>query len=361
MTQPTPTTAPPALLNITLGVMLALMLGWFFHIASGVLVPMVLGLMISYVVMAVARLTGTIQWIGVRLSPGLRLAVAAVLICYGLVQLVTLLAANLAAFASSAPEYQTRLLAAVQTLANMAGFQGDLTWETLRSDLFGQINLQSALRNGVASSVALLGGLIFVLLNVVFMLLERGSFDAKLDKMVPDGEGSIRLRKVIEDINGRVGRYLVVKTLINIALGVLCYGIMLAYGLEFAVLWAIVIALVNYIPYIGSFIGVAVPGVIALGQFGLTDEVITLILFLSAAQFLVGNVLEPQVMGTSMDLSPYAVLISLTVWTALWGIAGAIAAIPITAVMVIVLSEFSATRPIAILLSRSGGQSERRG
>lgn len=66
-------------------------------------------------------------------------------------------------------------------------------------------------------------------------------------------------------------------------------------------------------------------------------------------------------MGTSMDLSPYAVLISLTVWTALWGIAGAIAAIPITAVMVIVLSEFSATRPIAILLSRSGGQSERRG
>ena len=46
MTQPTPTAAPPALLNITLGVMLALMLGWFFHIASGVLVPMVLGLMI---------------------------------------------------------------------------------------------------------------------------------------------------------------------------------------------------------------------------------------------------------------------------------------------------------------------------
>ena len=99
----------------------------------------------------------------------------------------------------------------------------------------------------MASSAALLGGLIFVLLNVVFMLLERGSFDAKLDKMVPDGEGSIRLRKVIEDINRRVGRYLVVKTLINIALGVLCYVIMLAYGLEFAVLWAMVIALVNWV------------------------------------------------------------------------------------------------------------------
>ena len=63
MTQPTPTAAPPALLNITLGVMLALMLGWFFHIASGVLVPMVLGLMISYVVMAVttSRLTANLK------------------------------------------------------------------------------------------------------------------------------------------------------------------------------------------------------------------------------------------------------------------------------------------------------------
>ena len=62
MTQPTPTAAPPALLNITLGVMLALMLGWFFHIASGVLVPMVLGLMISYVVMAaIERESSTIR------------------------------------------------------------------------------------------------------------------------------------------------------------------------------------------------------------------------------------------------------------------------------------------------------------
>lgn len=78
MTQPTPTAAPPALLNITLGVMLALMLGWFFHIASGVLVPMVLGLMISYVVMrdlAAIRCSCSIAvLVSVRMAPrgGLR-------------------------------------------------------------------------------------------------------------------------------------------------------------------------------------------------------------------------------------------------------------------------------------------------
>ena len=62
MTQPTPTAAPPALLNITLGVMLALMLGWFFHIASGVLVPLVLGLMISYVVIAAVIFSPEFHW-----------------------------------------------------------------------------------------------------------------------------------------------------------------------------------------------------------------------------------------------------------------------------------------------------------
>jgi AI-2 transport protein TqsA len=129
---------------------------------------------------------------------------------------------------------------------------------------------------------------------------------------------------------------------------------MLAFGLEFAVLWAIVIAFLNYIPYIGSWIGVMLPVTLAVVQFGQIETVLMLLVALSATQFLLGNIIEPQVMGSSLDLSPYAILIGLTVWTSLWGIPGAIVSIPITAVLVIVLSEFAEARPIAILLSKSG-------
>ncbi len=343
-----------SLVNLVLGVALALMVGWFLYIGAEVLVPMVLALMIAYVVSAIAGLTGAIPVIGTRLPTGLRYTLAALVIGYGLIQLVTLLAANLVVFAAKAPEYQVKFLEMAQALAGFVGFQGDVTWETLRNDLFGQINLQATLRSGVVSSASLLGGLVFVLLNVVFMLLEQGSFDAKLGRLSSDPERIVRLRAVISDINYRVGRYLAVKSLINVVLGLVSYAVMVFFGLEFAVLWAIIIALVNYIPYLGSAIGVFVPTVIAVGQFGQPDQVMLLALSLSVVQFMIGNVLEPQIMGNSLDLSPYAILISLTVWTSLWGIAGAIVSIPITAVLVIVLSEFSGTRPIAILLSRSG-------
>jgi predicted PurR-regulated permease PerM len=349
-----------SLQNLVLGVALALMVGWFLHVAAEVLVPMVLALMIAYVVSAIAALTGAIPLVGARLPTGLRYTLAALLIGYGLIQLVTILAANLVVFAAKAPEYQVKFLEMAQALASSVGFQGDLTWETLRNDLFGKINLQATLRTGVISSAALLGGLVFVLLNVVFMLLEQGSFDAKLDRLSADPVRTARLRAVVGDINYRVGRYLAVKSLINVVLGLACYAVMVLFGLEFAVLWAIIIALVNYIPYLGSAIGVVVPTMIAVGQFGQLDQVLLIAVALSVVQFMIGNVLEPQIMGNSLDLSPYAILISLTVWTSLWGIAGAIVAIPITAVLVIVLSEFSGTRPIAILLSRSGVVGESR-
>ena len=81
---------------------------------------------------------------------------------------------------------------------------------------------------------------------------------------------------------------------------------------------------------------------------------LALLLALAAAQFVIGNFLDPYLLGNSLNLSTFAILASLTVWTGLWGIAGAFLAVPITAVLAIVCSEFPGTRPIAILLSRSG-------
>lgn len=79
-----------------------------------------------------------------------------------------------------------------------------------------------------------------------------------------------------------------------------------------------------------------------------------MLLPLTVVQFLIGNFLDPCVMGNSLNLSPFAILVSLTVWSGLWGIPGAFLAVPITAIMAIVFSEFAGTRPIAVLLSRNG-------
>jgi predicted PurR-regulated permease PerM len=71
-------------------------------------------------------------------------------------------------------------------------------------------------------------------------------------------------------------------------------------------------------------------------------------------QFAIGNFLDPYVMSNSLNLSPIAILLSLAVWSELWGIPGAFLAVPITAILTIVFSEFAGTRPVAVLLSRNG-------
>lgn len=351
-------TAPPVepvkLQTLVHGLALALMLGWVLHVGAGVLVPMVLALMLSYVVVGVARLIRSVPALGRMIPPGLSILLSALLIGYGVTQLMVLFASNMLAFGARAPEFQGQLLQMIQAAAAKLGFAGDVSWESLRRDVLGTVNLQAVLKSGLSSSAALLGVTLFVLLNLVFMLLERRSFDAKLGALSSDPVRTMRMRGVISDINERIGRYLAVKTMINIALGLVSFAIMYGFGLEFAVLWAIVIACLNYIPYLGSWLGVGFPVLFAIAQFGDIETVLMLVAALSFVQFLLGNIIEPQVMGNSLDLSPYAILISLTVWTSLWGIAGAIVSVPITAVIVIVLSEFHGSRPIAVLLSRTG-------
>jgi predicted PurR-regulated permease PerM len=195
---------------------------------------------------------------------------------------------------------------------------------------------------------------IFMILCAAFLLLEQRSLAAKVANITSDPRNAARIRGIIADINARIGSYLALKTLISILLGAISWIIMAFVGLEFAAFWAVLIGLLNYIPYIGSFLGVLFPAAMAVVQFGTMDEILALLFFLGIAQFLIGNFLDPYVMSNSLNLSPFAILISLTIWSALWGIAGAFLAVPITAILAIVFSEFPGTRPIAILLSRNG-------
>jgi predicted PurR-regulated permease PerM len=122
-------------------------------------------------------------------------------------------------------------------------------------------------------------------------------------------------------------------------------------GVDFALFWAVMIGLMNYIPYVGSLVGVAFPVVLSLAQFGSIPTTLILCGLLTAAQTFVGNVLEPRWIGRQLNLSPVVVLLALSFWAALWGIPGAILAVPMTSMITIVCGAFPASRFVAVLLS----------
>jgi predicted PurR-regulated permease PerM len=188
-----------------------------------------------------------------------------------------------------------------------------------------------------------------------FLIAERRQFAAKLAAAFPRGDDAARTARILREVNRKIGDYLAIKTGINVILGALSFVILWGMGVDFALFWAVVIGLFNYIPYVGSIIGVMLPVILSLAQFGSLGMTAVLGALLIAAQTYVGNILEPRVIGRELNLSPFVVLVALAVWTALWGLPGAILAIPLTAMIALVCEAFGPTRFVAVLLSNDVG------
>jgi predicted PurR-regulated permease PerM len=134
----------------------------------------------------------------------------------------------------------------------------------------------------------------------------------------------------------------------------LSYFALIFIGIDVPLFWAFLIFLLNFIPTIGSLIGTLFPALFCLLQFGEITQGISVLAVVGAIQLVIGNIVEPKIMGNSLNLSSFVAIISLSLWGALWGVTGMILSIPITVIIVIILSQFQSTKSIAILLSEKG-------
>lgn len=340
--------------NVVLGVFLAMMIGWILVIGRPVILPIVAGLIVAYIVLGLAEFVGSFPGIGARIPIPARFAISVLIILAVLTALVLTLISNIGAIIASMPQYETQLLTMIQEAAVRFGIETEPTWRTLRDDFLGEFDLQRTITSTIASVTAIVGTFVLVLIYAGFLLAERRAFARKIDSLSDDAHRVRRIREIIADVNSRIGTYLLMKTLVNVVLGVVSYLIMRVVGIEFAAFWALMIGLFNYIPYVGSFLGVAFPVLLSAMQFAELAPILTITLALAAAQMTVGNFVEPYLMGNSLNLSPFVIIVSLVVWSTIWGVAGAILSVPIMAILVIILSEFEGTRPLAVLMSLDG-------
>ena len=154
------------------------------------------------------------------------------------------------------------------------------------------------------------------------------------------------------EIVHRVQSYLVGKIVISAITGVLVWVTLALLGVPLAMVFGLLAFLLNFIPNVGSLIStlLPLPVVIVSPEVSQTSAIVA-IAVPAGIQGLMGNVVEPKLMGDSLDLHPVAILISLIFWGMLWGIVGMLLATPITAVLKILLEKFEGTRPMAELLA----------
>lgn len=227
--------------------------------------------------------------------------------------------------------------AAQQVLPGEGGLQGILD----RVASYAQTILTSA------ATVA--AGVVLIFFFTLLMLLEAPTWGAKLKTITRDHDET-RWSRSVTAIAQRFRWYLVVRTILGAITGTL-YGLWTwAFGLEFALVWGLLGFLLNYIPTLGSIVAGALPVAFALFTMDFGTALIIAAGLLVIEQIM-GNFVDPRVSGRQLSLSPLAVLVSLLVWGWIWGIPGALLAVPMTVLITIVFAHVAGLRKIALVLS----------
>jgi len=233
--------------------------------------------------------------------------------------------------------------------------------ETFNIDLLAsmQIYFQDFDFGSVAFSIinfssGLLGTVFIMIVYTIFIFIEEASFRKKLHKVLSDNQKFEDTYRLIEKVERSVSKYLVLKTLICLLTGVLSYFVLIAIGVDFPVFWAFLIFLLNYIPVLGSYVATILPVLFSFLQFGEFGPGLLVLIFVGAIQVTIGNFIDPRIMGSSVNLSPLVIILSLAFWGAIWGVVGMFLSVPLMVIVVSVFSKMPRFRPFAILMTGDG-------
>ncbi|ADZ69703.1 AI-2E family transporter [Polymorphum gilvum] len=339
-----------SLLGVTLTVALVTLVGWLLAVGRSLLLPFVTALIVWYLINALARAIRLVPIGPFQVPNALALLLALIAIFTAATFVFDLVAANLAQLARDAPTYQARLEAVFATLSTRLSLQDPIELRDFLPDAF----VTRFVAAGATFVTTMAGSASLVFIYVVFLLIEQSTFDRKYRALFTSPERAQAAFALREEINRRVLHYIGIKTAVSISTGLLTTLLLTAIGLPYAALFGFIAFLLNYIPTIGSLIAVLFPSVLALVYYDEFGPFIAITLGLGAIQFAIGNLIEPRLMGSSLNLSGIVIMLSLALWGAIWGITGMVLCVPITVVIVIVCAQFPASRPIAILLSAGG-------
>ncbi len=326
---------------LSLGLLAVIAVGAVLKVAQAVVIPLLIAWFLSYL------LAPVVTFLVRRLRFPAILAVSCVVV-------LLLLAAwggglvvqqRLLGFAKAFPEYQVRLAGILAQYGDQLSIPASVLKETDWNAQLGPLVLKTS-----RFFITFISNTILVLIFLVFMLLAKPYANDKLRAAFSPGraEAFINISNII---SRQIGAYLGALFVISFVTGLCVWGALAWLGVEFAFAWGLLAFVLNFIPTIGSIVASIPPVLTALAQHApdLWPAAATAgVLF--AIQQTLGNFIAPKVYGDRLNLSPVVILLFLVFWGWLWGITGALLAVPIAAAIQITLAHIPALAPLAVLM-----------
>ncbi len=322
------------------------------YFMRSILLPIVLALLLSYLLRPIVRGLARLK-IPLPVGAALILVGLLLLVGYGISALATPTAGWLQKAPAGLTELQRKLLPVKQSVAQVAQATGEIerlastnaetkTVEVKKHPITEMFFMHTPefIASGVLSVILL-----------YFLLVYDQVFIAKLVKLLPTLSNKKAAVGIAHDIESQVSRYLFTITAINSCLGLAVGTAVALLGLPNPLMWGVMVALLNFIPYLGALAGIICMTVGAVLSFDSLGYALLFPAVYLALGVLEGSFITPWVMGRSLTLNPVIILLSLTFWGWMWGIVGIILAVPILAAFKIFCAHIKPMEPLAEFLS----------
>jgi predicted PurR-regulated permease PerM len=318
--------------------------GVFLKLAKPVLVPFCMALFLSL------ALTPVLDFLVRRKIPKAVALVGILLLTIIILFLIGgLFYSSGKTFAAELPTYNEMMRSFVE------GVDQNLQNARLRTELLEWINGLNAEKVGgliisaLGPFISFVSELLLVFVFMIFILAGRGRLEKKIAHAFSPDQAAA-MAKAVRKIDRQVQKYLAVKTLTCTITGALTTLVLAVFGLPFALVFGVLAFLLNYIPTLGSIIATVLPVLLAAFYFGTFGPAVAILALLMAINLILGNAVEPRLMGKGLGLSPLLVFFSLFFGAWLWGIPGMILAVPILAILKIIFANVPSLKILEMIM-----------
>ena len=318
--------------NICLMILAFTAATWVLIYTKSILMPFVIALFISMVSSTVAeKLQHKFK---VPYTIGIILSFVSFL---GLVALAVLFITNsIESFVNSTDAYTARLNDTLDWILIRAQNHGIKLNTQFLLDTFDKLPVFNMVKSVGGTVVSILTNFLLITLFVIFIAMGKAAEDKPA---------------LVGNIQKQISFYLIVKIFVSLLAAFCTWLVLAALKTELATMLAVLTFVLNFIPNIGPFISTMLPVPVLFLQYGLDWHILLALILLTAVHFIIGNILETKWLGEGMDLDPIVVLACLIFWSLVWGVMGALLAVPLTAIIKIALSRNETTKPLANLLA----------
>jgi predicted PurR-regulated permease PerM len=322
------------------------------YFMRSILLPVILALMLSYLLRPIVRALAKLK-IPLAMSSAFILVGLLALVGWGISALATPTAGWLEKAPAGLAELQRKLTPVKKSVAQVTQATGEIEkLATANAETKAvEVKRHPITQMFVTRTPEFIASAVFLVILLYFLLVYDQVFIAKLVKLLPTLSDKKTAVGIAQDIESQVSRYLFTITAINACLGLAVGTAVGLLGLRNPVMWGVMVALLNFVPYLGALTGIICMTIGATLSFDSLGYACIFPAVYLALGTLEGSFITPWIMGRSLTVNPVIILLSLAFWGWMWGIVGIILAVPILAAFKIFCAHIKPMEPLAEFLS----------